>query len=372
MRSPCWLGVGLLALMAAGGNVDLARGQGVSPPPAMPALPPPAADPAPRDHPLCATDPCPPRGLLQRPSSADACPEPFTPFMLGDFVGPVANLFSDVKIAEGESPRPMSRAFYKFNYYNNLDKDRWRDPAEPIHNVDLYRHIFGFEQAFLDNSVSLGLRVPFYTLDAEGKDVVALPGPGPAVVPGRDGFATTHFGNVSAVIKVLLWEDRASGSLLSGGAIVSFPTASSKKINPGMSTLAFAQPYVGFIVQQGDLFVQGFSSITLSVAGAQSIVLFNDVGVGYYVYRDTSGGSLLKSIAPTLELHVFTPLKQADPNVDVFGIVDDLRLHDIVNVTLGTTFEFSNRSTLGVGAVVPLTGPKPFDVEGLVQLNYRF
>lgn len=83
-----------------------------------------------------------------------------------------------MKIAEGESPRPVSRAFYKFNYYNNLDESRWRDPTEPIHNVDLCRHVFGFEPAFLDNSVSLGVRVPFYTLDAEGKDFVTLPGPG--------------------------------------------------------------------------------------------------------------------------------------------------------------------------------------------------
>src|SRR4051812_22350891 len=34
-------------------------------------------------------------------------PVPFTPFMLGDFVGPVGNLFTNFKIAEGESPRPV-------------------------------------------------------------------------------------------------------------------------------------------------------------------------------------------------------------------------------------------------------------------------
>src|SRR5262245_21400973 len=46
---------------------------------------------------------------------ADSKPSFFTPYMLGDFVGPVANQFSDVKIAEGESPRPIDRVFYKFN-----------------------------------------------------------------------------------------------------------------------------------------------------------------------------------------------------------------------------------------------------------------
>src|SRR5262249_12671740 len=35
--------------------------------------------------------------------SAPPRPNYFTPYMLGDFVGPLANLFSEVKIAEGES-----------------------------------------------------------------------------------------------------------------------------------------------------------------------------------------------------------------------------------------------------------------------------
>src|SRR5437764_857672 len=59
------------------------------------------------------------------PATAGDRPAPFTPFMLGDFVGPVANQFSDVKIAEGESPRPTDRVFIKFNYYDNLSKNRW-------------------------------------------------------------------------------------------------------------------------------------------------------------------------------------------------------------------------------------------------------
>ena len=42
--------------------------------------------------------------------------------------------------------------------------------VEPIHNINLYRHTFGFEKTFLDQRVSLGLRIPFYSLDAEAKD----------------------------------------------------------------------------------------------------------------------------------------------------------------------------------------------------------
>src|SRR5262249_9336595 len=50
------------------------------------------------------------RALQQAPCAAPG--QPLTPYMLGDFAGPVANLFSDIKIAEGESPRPIDRVFY--------------------------------------------------------------------------------------------------------------------------------------------------------------------------------------------------------------------------------------------------------------------
>ena len=74
---------------------------------------------------------------------------PFTPFMLGDFVGFVTNQFSDMKIAEGESPQPLDRVFYRFNWYNNVAPARWTSPTETIHNVNLYRNVFGFEKTFL-------------------------------------------------------------------------------------------------------------------------------------------------------------------------------------------------------------------------------
>jgi hypothetical protein len=307
-------------------------------------------------------------------TGGDNRPARFTPFMLGDFVGPVANQFSDVKIAEGESPAPVDRVFYKFNYYNNLEKSRWTDPHEPIHNVDLYRYVFGMEKTFFDSKVSLGLRIPFYTLDAQAKDfhTVSLPGVPDVVVPGGPGIDSTQFGNISAIVKAVLLEDRETGSLFSAGATLSFPTASSKFINPGQSILAYMQPYGAFLLNRGDFFAQGFMSITFPVASAESIVLFTDLGVGYHVYHADARSSWLTDIAPTLELHIATPLREPDATIFDYGIFDGVRVHDVVDFTFGTTFEFVSRATLGVGVVVPVTGPKPFDIEALVQLNYRF
>src|SRR5262245_11596238 len=275
----------------------------LAPPQAQPQLLPPPAYAPPQAPPACA----------------GCTAAPFTPYMLGDFVGTVANQFSDVKIAEGESPRPVDRVFYKFNYYNNLNKPRWADPTEPIHNVDLYRHTFGLETTFLDRRASLGLRIPFYTLDAEAKDVLfgVDPATGALVqVPRGTGLNTTHFGNVSAIGKLILCEDRETGSLVSGGITISMPTASSRLINLGQSTVAFIQPFFGFILNRGDFFVQGFSSITAPLVSAESIVLFTDVGVGYYAYRNAGG--MLTAVVPTVEFHMANPLRQVDPDVEIF------------------------------------------------------
>lgn len=57
------------------------------------------------------------------------------------------------KTAENESPRPQHRVFLNYNYFNNVT------PAGP--GVPLNRSVVGFEQTFLDESSSFGVRLPF-------------------------------------------------------------------------------------------------------------------------------------------------------------------------------------------------------------------
>jgi hypothetical protein len=293
---------------------------------------------------------------------ADACPpstrpEFFTPFMLGDLVFPVGSYFFDLKVAEGNSPRPVDRVFLDFNYYNDLGKTSVANPL--LREVDLYRYVFGFEKTFLDGKASVEVRVPFFTLDAMSRDFAP-----------DAGFTSTSLGNISATGKFVLWEDKATGSLISTGAVVSLPTESSRVVDPGPDTLAFIEAFMGFILSQGDFYCQGFTSLIVPLARPESIVLFEDLGVGYFVYRDATG--LIRSVAPTVEMHITVPLKQADPSVSDFGLFDTTHVSDIVDFTLGGTIEFSNRSTLGLGVCVPVTGPKPWDVEAIAQFNYRF
>ena len=85
------------------------------------------------------------------------------------------------------------------------------------------------------------------------------------------------------------------------------------------------------------------------------------------------GGRLLTAFVPTpFEIHIADPLRQPDAAVLDVGIFDTLRLNNVVDLTVGTTLELGTRTTLGLGLVVPVTGPKPLDLELLSQPDYRF
>jgi hypothetical protein len=65
-------------------------------------------------------------------------------------------------------------------------------------------------------------------------------------------------------------------------------------------------------------------------------------------------------------------LQQPDPTFQIAGIFDNLKLNNVIDVSMGGTFEFAKHATLGIGLVFPVTSPRPFDLEALAQLNYRF
>ena len=117
--------------------------------------------------------------------------------------------------------------------------------------------------------------------------------------------------------------------------------------------------------------------------------------VGYWVMR-RPGCQWLTGIAPTLELHYTTTLDNADirvlpianksgglsvvgpngaPVAEPNSTVGNLRNRvDILDLTVGTTFEFNSRATLAAGFAFPLKGSsdRTFDWEFQLQLNYYF
>ncbi len=299
---------------------------------------------------------------------------PFIPFMLGDFNGPLANPMTDIKVAAGESPRPLDRVFYRFNFYSNLDPARYQDVALPYKRVNLFLNTFGFEKTF-GEWVSLGFRLPINSIEALSRGTYyvrnPIPGGPPIPRPAPPDYNSTIFGNMNGIVKFKLMEDLNRGYLVSAGAALSFPTASNQSIDPGPSTAAILQPFLGYIFIRDRFFLQGFSSTTLPLVTVQSIIMFQDLGVGMWAYRNEDGSRFFTGFAPTFEMHLNVPLQGSQRAAWVFERAG-LPFNTQLNLTFGGTFEFWHRATLGLGFVVPTVGPTPFECEFLAQFNVRF
>jgi hypothetical protein len=155
----------------------------------------------------------------------------------------------------------------------------------PYKRINLYTNVFGFEKKF-GEWFSLGVRFPINGIQAlsRGTYYVKLPTPGHPVVPlpPRPDYSSVQFGNINALLKVKLVENLAEGYLVSGGLAFSFPTATTPRIDPAPSTAAIFQPFLGYVLVRDRFFLQGFNSITLPLVTVQSMISFNDLGVGIW------------------------------------------------------------------------------------------
>jgi hypothetical protein len=68
--------------------------------------------------------------------------------MLGDYIGPLANPMTDLKASEGESPIPLDRVFYRFNFSSSLSPSVYQSAYVPYKQVNLFTKVFGFEKTF--------------------------------------------------------------------------------------------------------------------------------------------------------------------------------------------------------------------------------
>ena len=225
-------------------------------------LPPPYLPAAMNSAPGAGANATPPQPQsLHRRRVADDAPgrrlvRPFTPFMLGDFVGFVTNQFSDMKIAEGESPQPLDRVFYRFNWYNNVAPAQWTGlPTATIHDVNLYRNVLGFEKTLFDGN---------YLARPASRSTLSKPKPSPmwsaSKVSIRRSLATSMPSS-----RRCCGRTAKTGDLISAGVTLSLPTVSSLLTNPSQSIVLYVQPYGAFIYNRGDLFFQGFMSITAPI-----------------------------------------------------------------------------------------------------------
>jgi hypothetical protein len=262
------------------------------------------------------------------------------------------------KIADNQSPAPQDRLFFSFDYFNGLNGSVNRALNSGVSNMQLFRELFGAEKTFLDGDASLGIRLPLNTLTAKSS------------ISGLGG-TTTALGNMTVYGKYVLWRSDNLSDLISTGLAVTVPNGpKSFAGSPAAVGLQDSQiqPFVGYLFNRGDFFVQGFEAIDVPTNPHDVTMLYNDIGLGYYIYRSDTPGAFIRAITPVFETHVNIPLNHRGALV----INDPTGTADIVDLTFGVNFLLRDRSQLSIGFVDPVTGPRPFNYEWIVALNWYY
>lgn len=283
------------------------------------------------------------------------------------------------KLAENMSPLPQDRLSFAFNYYDGVQEAQNRGLGGLMGGMKVYRYLFTFEKTFLDGLASIGVRESIDTLTATS-----------IYYPGLAGTSTA-LGDVNVFGKLVLWENlemptanqggfnaavapvagQLQGSVVTGGLSVRVPTGPS---NFAGSPFSFSprdvgiQPFLGYYVSRGNWYLQGFESIDVPTSGENVTMLYSDMGLGYWLYRNQRPGALIRGISPTLEAHVNIPLT----NTNLWDMTDLYATATAVNLTYGVNTVIGDRSLLSLGLVTPVTGPKPFDYEVVALFNVYF
>jgi hypothetical protein len=254
------------------------------------------------------------------------------------------------KLADFESPRPMDRVFFNYNFYDNMHVTGVSSttPGFSVPNFDIHVETIGFEKTFLDGDASIGLRVPI--IQTQGFD------------PGINDI-----GDLSVIFKYALINDCDTHNVLSTGLAVTAPTGKGFETISGDIHPTVLQPFLGYIDNINDNFYSyGFSSVVVPTDSRDVVLLFNDFAFGYRLYESkASCGGFLTSITPVFETHVTTPLNHR--NADALISVPDL-----VVLVPGVQVGICHASTFNFGVGTPVTGPKPYDFEVIAQLWLRF
>jgi hypothetical protein len=214
----------------------------------------------------------------------------------------------------------------------------------PNPDLTVHRGVVGFEKTLFDGMASIGVRAPY--LHQGG---------------GDGSLSADDFGDLTFVFKYLALTNGTDG--LSVGLAVTAPTGPAIPTVVGNIHSTLLQPFVGGLMSFGDFFAMGFSSVLIPTDSRDVTILFNDIGVGFLAYR---GGpdSAISFIAPVSEVHVTTPLENRHGG----GVI---RVPDLVVLTEGVQIGFGP-AALNLGIGIPVTGPRPFNFEGMVQFNLRY
>jgi hypothetical protein len=183
---------------------------------------------------------------------------------------------------------------------------------------------------------------------------------------GPFGLTDQTTGDLSLLVKYAFINDRETGNVASVGMILTTPTSTPPGLFSDGSTAPHSvlfQPWAGFIRMFDKAYVEGITDLIIPTNGKDTLLWTNSLATGYWVYENFNS-RWLNGIIPMAEVHVHTPLNNRSPDGLVY-------VPDEVNITAGCHYRFP-RATLTTSLSVPLVGPRPYQVEAIVNLNFWF
>jgi hypothetical protein len=264
------------------------------------------------------------------------------------------------KIADNQSPVPQDRIYFTFYYFNDVNNRLDQHFMTMFTGVQIYRYIWGFEKTFNEGRGSFGMTLPLNNIFAVSRE--------PNL---NNGGASTALGDLTLYLKHIFAYDAQSGSLATGGLAITPRTAgrtfAGAPFLSGSNTTSI-QPFFAYLINFGDFYLHGFESLDTPFDFNQPTMIYNDVGLGYYLYRASGGGNMISAVVPTVEVHANIPLNHRgayDP-FDRFGTPD------VVDITSGFNVRLWERTIATFGVAVPVTGPRAFnyEIQGLLNFYY--
>lgn len=293
------------------------------------------------------------------------------------------------KIAENNSPFPVDRVFFNYNYYHNALQGPGPGGARRL--IGPNRYLFGLEKTFLGGDASIEVRAPLAsTLNSDQN------------LDGSGDIVHGEFGNMMLTLKLALW--RIDGFIFAGGLGLTLPTADDVRVFDGTSPTPLVRirndavhlgPYLAMQYRPGRFFWQLWAQADVDPWGNgvilnlpqqrtqtarlqdQTLLLISTV-FGYAVFRSSTDGAGrlgLTRVTPAIEVHHTSSLQSADfisaGNIVLGNFANNF---DVINLTIATHFQFRNRATITPAYVVPLTqnDNRFFDGELGVQANWRY
>lgn len=259
------------------------------------------------------------------------------------------------KVADNNNALPQSRIFANYSYFNDVNRGFNKANGLPG-SMDVHQEVFGFERAFADGNASFSMSMPLNTL--VDPDVVGT---------------TVGVGNLTMVGKMVIYEDDDYDGdfLVSTGMGVTVPTGpngfAGAAVPFGVNDVTL-QPYLALVYRAGPWYVIGFSSVDVPIDARDAVLWYNDVSVSYYIQTPGALNGRLTAVVPTVELHINTASTHRSDGT----LLDPASTPDWIDITTGATLMLGRYTSLALGASLPVTGPLPYRVEGMAQLNLRF